>query len=127
MLSALRTYIIADSAVAALIGTRFYPNTAPQNPTKPYCTYQPISEFRRPTMRHDDNLPSARVQIDCWSTSVDQARAVADAIRALFHYYEPESISGVQGVFADNGFEGYEPETLLHRVSRDYIVHYAEA
>jgi hypothetical protein len=75
-------------------------------------------------MRHEDNLPTKRIQIDCWSTSVDEARAVADAIRSLFHYYERHNISGIQGVFITDEREDYEPDTLLHRVSSDYLVHY---
>jgi hypothetical protein len=109
----------------SLIGTRFYPaGTTPQNPTKPYCTYQLISSVHTSTMLHGDNLPARRIQIDCWSTSVDQARALAKAIQDLFHYYQRNDISGVQGVMlVDEREPGMEPETLLYRVSNDYMVH----
>jgi len=125
MYNELRSFILADSAVATLIGTRMYPNTLPQNPAFPAVTYQPVSAVRTSTLRHADNLPMVRVQIDAWSKNVGQAREVANAIRALFHYYN-WGIAGVQRVKADDQREDYEPDTLLHRVSTDYLVHYAE-
>lgn len=123
MLNELRAAIVADPTVSSLIGSRFYPNFAPQNPTRPYVTYQPISSVRTPTMLHADNLPATRVQIDAWSDSVDEARAVADAILALFHSYVPDTIAGIQGVFAVDAREDYEADAALHRVSTDYMVH----
>ena len=127
MLDDLRTFIIGDTAVQALISSRMYPTMLPQAVTLPALTYQVVSATRAPTMRHNDNLPTKRIQIDAWSRSVDEARAVAEAIRALFHYYERGDITGVQGVFLQDEREDYEPDTLLYRVSRDYMVHHAEA
>lgn len=132
MLAELRAYILADSTVAGLIGTRLYPITMPQKPTLPAVTYQVVSATRQPTMDHNDNLPMTRVQIDCWALSFFDAMAVDDAIRTLFHDFARSEIGGgspsvlVAGVFAEDERHDYEPDTFLYRVSRDYKIFHRE-
>lgn len=132
VLNALRHYIISDSAVSALIGSRFYPTALPQKPKLPAVTYQLISGTRRATMRHDDNLPAKRIQIDAWSPSADEAYDVAEAIREVFHYYVRGEIGDspdlvmVVGVLLLDERADYEADTMLHRISRDYLVFHEE-
>jgi hypothetical protein len=131
MLTELRQFIIADATVEDLIGTRMYPTTLPQSVELPAVSYQLVSAIRTPTMLHGDNLPEKRVQIDAWALTADEAREVAEAIRALFHYFVRGYIGDspgvfVAGVFADSEREDYEPDTKLYRVSCDYRVRHAE-
>ena len=42
--SDLVAHLKADTALTALVSTRIYPMTAPQNVVKPYITYQVISD-----------------------------------------------------------------------------------
>ena len=131
MLVEFRAYIISDPAVQSLIGTRMYPVTLPQKPTLPAVSYQVIGTTRKPTMRHDDEAPMTRIQVDSWSLSMSSAEQVDDAIRSLFHNYQRDELGGspgalVFGVFVDGYRTDYEPDTLLYRVSRDYRVFHAE-
>ena len=53
------------AAINAFLGTRIYPfGSAPQNPTRPYITYQVISSV-------SENLQSERPEIDNQRVQVD--------------------------------------------------------
>lgn len=129
MLADLRTYILAGGAVSALIGSRFYPHKLPQSPTLPAVTYQVISELRGHVMSGADGTPGTRVQIDAWASTMADALAVADAIRARLDGYAG-TLAGstkAQGVFADQSQSLYEPDAELHRVTRDFIIYHEES
>lgn len=131
MIAELRAYMLSDPTVQGLVGTRIYPSVLPQNALFPSITMQTISAARRPTMRHNDDLPRKRVQIDCWSPRIEEAERVAEAIRELFHYYESGEIGESPGlyvaaVFAEDERMLYDSEPKLHRVSVDYSVFHVE-
>jgi hypothetical protein len=126
MLSELRAYLIADTAVLALVSTRVWPTILPQSPVLPAVTYQVISAFRRPTLTTTDNLPEKRVQIDAWGKTFEQAHAVAEAVRKAIDGFQGTMGSSpgveVSGIHAESERVGYEPDSKLHRESRDYMI-----
>lgn len=129
MLAELRAHVLEDETVSGLVGARMYPTALPQNATFPAISYQLVSEIRTPTMLHPDTLPEARVQIDAWGKTFAQAHAVAEALRECLDGFRGQMDSPgiyVGGIFADTGRTFYESEPELHRVSRDYIIHYGE-
>lgn len=65
--SAVRTYVLADAGIAAVIGARFYPIKAPQNAQYPLVTMQQIAEVRFPHLRGSSELAAPRYQIDAWA------------------------------------------------------------
>ena len=71
----------AVAGVTALVSTRIYPDQGPQKPTDPYITFRVVSE------RHEHHMTAAaggvfaRVQIDCWSRTSEDAAAVGEAVR----------------------------------------------
>lgn len=75
-------YLSTVPALTALIGTRVYPQSLPQNPTLPAVTYLQVSA--RPDVAHDGytGWGWARVQFDCYGITPLVAVAVADALRA---------------------------------------------
>jgi hypothetical protein len=134
--SDLRAFILADAAVAALIGTRLYPAIMPQDPVLPATTYQWISAIRYPNMDDAGGLSTARVQVDCWSDSKAEALEVFEAIRlALDGYRGAFGSIPVYGAFLESERESYEPATdagtgsgvALYRRSGDYVITYEEA
>ncbi len=105
--------LAADAPVSALVGTRIYPfDAVPQNPTRPYVTYQRI--FGEPVVVLNDwGTPENIVeQIDCWAddhaTVEDLATKVRTAIGANF----------AVGRISDGAF--YEPDVDIARVSIDF-------
>lgn len=80
----LRTFLLSQPAISALVGTRFYPLRLPQGVAFPAITYQTVfgtSEFTHDGPAH---LGRRRIQIDCWAkgnTGYNQVVALADEIR----------------------------------------------
>lgn len=78
----LRTYLLADTAVAALIGTRLYPDALEQGCELPAAVYQVISRTHVQHLQGITTAGTVRVQIDCYAATRLAADAVAEAIVA---------------------------------------------
>lgn len=75
-----RTYLLANSGVAALIGDRCYPGAVKQSATLPAVAYWVIS---RTHVRHLKGIAAAgtiRIQLDAQAALEPVAEAVAEAI-----------------------------------------------
>jgi len=112
----LRTDLLADADLAAIIGTRTAPAPLGQGATLPAMTFSVISRAREYEHEGYADLQRIRVQFDCWSTTNDdgesgvyQAQTLADAL-----------IAAIEGLTAwkatiDSDIPEYEPETRYHR------------
>ena len=131
----LYTKMSGTAAITALVSTRIYPNRAPQSAALPYITYQRITGDRIYQISSPFVFGIARpvMQIDCWSTSYLNCRAIFDAVRV--------ALNGVQNATWDtisiyrskleNDFELYEPPTDkddigIHRVTSDWEIYHGE-
>ena len=85
--SVLRTYLAADTGIAALVSTRIYCPRAPENASLPNITF--FTRGGRSTPYIPD-LPSPSVQIDCWADDPIEAREI---YRALY-----DALQGIQNV-----------------------------
>ena len=121
---ALKTYLQSVAAVSALISTRIYPETLPQEPTLPALKYDIISIQRQ----HLIDFATAYIQYTSVATTHLGARALADAVRKALQR-EKRVISGIevtqisvddeQGVVFDQGFSE-------HYIQTTYKVNYRE-
>jgi len=104
--------IASDSDCADVLGDnplRFWPfAAAPQNPVKPYATWQVIYGSPENYLDRAPDIDSIGVQIDCWGDTISSVRSAAKSIRG--------AIEPVAHVVAFNG-ESREPDTKLYRVS----------
>jgi len=78
---ALRTRLIANSSLTAIVGTRIFPLEIPQGDAVPAVVYQIININPRNAQAgcvYDDYL----IQYSCFSTSYKQAREMAEIIRS---------------------------------------------
>lgn len=116
-----------EAALVALLNPatpgRVYRIRLPQNAVTPAQTYQRISTVHGYEHRGDDQLPTVRVQVDCWADDPDVADTVADA--------GPRSLSG----HSDNFFQRIEvaddreldePDIGLYRRSVDLMLAFRE-
>lgn len=87
----LRSRLLADGTVAALVGTRVDWSVRPQASLLPAITLQMISEPRPATMAGTMNTREARVQVDVWGKTYSDARLGA---RAVISALEPEATVG---------------------------------
>lgn len=78
----LRTYLLAQSGVSTLIGTRMYPNTLPQGATLPAVVYHRISGTHVESLGGIKAAGTCRVQLDGYAATRLAADAVGDAIVA---------------------------------------------
>ena len=101
---------MAASAVTAIVGSRIYQSIVPQEITQPYVVWSVVTSAPGNNLSDPPEYDDQRIQIDCWSTSQSQCRALAkavrDAIEAQTHI--------VYGPWTD-----YEPDTKLFRWSMD--------
>ena len=77
----LRTHLLADGPVAALVVTRVYPLKLPQSPTYPALTYEIISDIPHRALAGDSDLERIRVRIHCWAATYTGAVDLAGKVR----------------------------------------------
>lgn len=112
----MRTYLLAQPSVTALIATRLYPIRLPQGVTLPAVTYQRIT--RTATVTHDGaaDLGRAGIQIDCWADTYAGMVALAKAIRAALSGYRGSmGTNGATAARVVNEIDFSEPEPAMWR------------
>lgn len=127
--TAIYTRLQAVAAVTSLVSARVYPRIAPQNPTKPYVTFQKIGgEAPAPAMGASAGLRSQLVQFDAWAETYLGGHAVMEAVRGALERY-----SGTHGgvelhhIFVEREpTDDFEDEATpnLHHASMDFRVWY---
>ena len=129
---ALRAFLLADAGIAAMVGAeRIYPLVLPQGVTQPSIVYSRITGFGDHHMQGASGLTRPRLQIDAWAAAADDATDLADLVKARLDGFSGALTAGaetveVQGVFFDSEREDYEKDLKLYRISRDYLVWFAE-
>lgn len=125
--AALRTHLLADVGLAALIGTRVHPLILPQGSVFPALTYQQISDLPGHTLGGPVDLHRIRMQIDVWASTYLSMEAVSAALRTALDGYRgqwggsPPDIV-VQGAFLQTERDLYEAEPTVFRRSADYFL-----
>ncbi len=90
--ASIRARLIADSAVAAVVGARVHWVERPQLSGLPAITLQTVSDPRPQHLKGNDGARATRVQVDCWSAKYADALSLArKVIGALAN---PATISG---------------------------------
>lgn len=115
---ALRGRIVADTAVASVLGTRLYPvNKVPQAAAKPYAYYQVISDPRPEHLKGYDGARQSRVQVDVIADDFAQARDVGEKIVAAVSL--PGTFGGIKfGRTKAEGPRDLTEETASGTISR---------
>lgn len=93
------------AATQALVAARIYPSLLPQDPTLPAITYQRITTGRVRSLSGLSGLAFPRLQLNCWATTPEGARAIAAAVRADLDNIG-ETVGGVtlkDGITEDEG------------------------
>lgn len=133
--AALRAYLLADSTIASLVGTRMYPVKLPQGTALASIVFTRVSGLSGVTSSGREGLSRPRVQIDCWAPTMDAAATLADRVKERIEGFKgaiqwdensPGNQVTVQGVFFDSEREDYDDTAKLHRVSHDYLIWFEE-
>lgn len=128
---ALRSFLLADPAIAGVVGDRVYPNVIPQGIDAACVVYTRISGEGAYHMRGPSGLSQPRYQIDAWARDIDSAFGLANLIKARVDGFCGVMGAGtaavtVQGVFMRAEREDYDDAAQLHRVGRDYSIAFEE-
>jgi len=130
--TAIRTLLLADVAVAALVGERVYSGLPPQRPTAPYVQLWKVDKISGLTLDGTRGPNVVRVQVDCYAGDHDAVRALASAVngndsqstRGPLHGYVG-TVAGVRinrlELSLERGTQ-FEEDAKLYRVGADYLV-----
>lgn len=100
---ALRTVLVGDAGVSALVGTRVYPLVIPNGASYPAIAYQTIGREMSQTQSGAISPEDARIQLTCVCTSYAGAKSLMEAIR---NAVDGKDISGMT-VFVESVRDDY--------------------
>lgn len=125
---ALYSLVTTDTAVAALISTRFTPIEVPQKSSLPAASYQVITTPREYDQDGPAGFASPRIQITITGQTYAEAKSVGNAIRSAINGYRGTVLSVVIfGIFLENEYDGSSNlETGFSTLRQDYRVNWRE-
>ncbi len=122
---------------AAIVGTRIYPHYD-KSAAKilPFIVYSRISSDHQRHMSAGSGLVSPRIQLDIYSESYTEVKAIADSVRAALHTYSDTVTIGadsvtLQSVSLDAQHDDFDQprsgkRSAYYRVIQDYIIWHDE-
>jgi len=131
MKQALRSHLLADPDIAALVERRISWASRPRQDQLPSIALHRVDGVRDYTMAAPSGLVTSRVQVDCWATTNKEADRISTAVRGALSGLR-QVIDGVdfQGCFieveVDYSEESSAPDELLHRIQTDYLIWHSE-
>lgn len=132
---ALRAFLVADAAIAALVKTgsvtRIYPVKMPQGITATSLVYNEISGDTGLHNEGSDGLSAVRMQLTAWATTADAAHALFLAVKERLHGYRGLMGSGaaevsVQLAQLDTWRDQEDTVAKLIGKSADYFIWYRD-
>ena len=117
--AALYTRLSTYAGLVSIIGNRSYISMAPQEPTKPYLVFESEEATAVETMGSDGNLRNETYQINCFGTSMVEAKNIAaQADKALRRWSGTVGTITVQDSFIDpDKYDDYEPDSRIYSVA----------
>jgi hypothetical protein len=85
--SVLSNALATAPAVAILVGTRVYPLLAPASAALPFITWRRVGIEREQTLGQPSGMPRVSVECVMYGTTYQEARSLADAVRAVLDGY----------------------------------------
>lgn len=105
----LRSALVADAAVSALLGSRVYPVLAPAEAAIPFATYRRSAVQRQQTLSGPMGTPTVLLSLDLYAATYEAVRDLADKCRKVLDGYgtvTADSIT-VNHVSLDNEADGF--------------------
>ncbi len=124
----LRTFLLADVAIAAVVTARVYPVRLPQGIKDASIVYSRISAQGDHHMQGPSGLARVRMQIDCYAQTAAAANSLANLVKEAIDGHSGSMGSvPVQGVFFESERDlPFDDVSGMYGVSRDYFITYEE-
>jgi hypothetical protein len=107
-----RAFLLADTAIAAVVGQRVNYNHVPQSKDPPYIFYQQSGANDDGALGDSPGTPNRPVYaIECWAELPEQAITLKNLVQGKIHKYRGAfgaAGSTVQGIFAADVSDEYE-------------------
>ena len=113
-------YLQADTTLAALIGTRIYPITLPQEPTLPALTFRRVSSVRKVDHGGKVGYTLARYQFDCYGATYLQASEVYRRLDGALLILS--SVNPRYAAFPETAQDDHNPELDQWTIQADYMI-----
>jgi len=128
---ALRSFLLADAAIVAVVVDRVYALRIPQGVKASSIVVTRVSGPGDYHLSGPSGLINARIQIDAWAITADAAATLANLVKDRIDGYRGTMGTGgniitVHGVFVADLREDYDDEAELYRSGRDFFVHHLE-
>jgi hypothetical protein len=106
-------HLLGDASIVAVVGTRLFPETIPQQGAIPAITYRIIiGQPRNSLDGFTSGLVNYQVQVDCWARTFETARRLALLVRNRANTRHAHFSS----VIAEYpGEDEFEPDTKRYR------------
>ena len=130
--SDLYTYINDQATITSLVGTRIYPDTAPQKCDYPFMVYSKIDTTREMHLRGATGVCVARFQIDIYAPSRMICESIIEQVRLRFNGFQGNwDTTFIHQVRLESESNGWDIEsgkdTGIHTASVDLVIVFTEA
>jgi hypothetical protein len=131
--AATRTKLIGTVAVAAIVGTRIYPDHLPQGATMPAAVYHVVSGTDEVDLAGMSGVAHSRVQIDAYADTRTSANLLALTIRDALATTHSRGLWGTVATLGTTpqGGERYDTQSVgdgsderQFITMRDYLISY---
>lgn len=83
----LRSALVANASVAALVGTRVFPVLAPTTAALPFATYRRSGVLRQHSLAGPIGVPNVSMTLDIYAETYEAVRDLADKCRKVLDGY----------------------------------------
>jgi len=120
--SDLRTHLLADTAVAALVVARIYPMKAATGATKPFITYFKSQTTSLGTLDDPDKVQRHTMTIESWGTTYQSAKDTAEAVTAALDGLMDTWAAGDVSVRLNDMSDTYDEDAALYTVTSEVTI-----
>lgn len=129
----LYSYLTAQAAITAIVGTKIYPNRIPQGTALPCLMYSRTNTDHETQLAGAAGIATATMQIDCFATGAGgymTVKNLANAVRVKLHGYRGYmGTEAVNDCSLQNEIDIYDEPAHAedhgtHRVSMDFQIVY---
>jgi len=119
--------LVNDTDVSALVGTRIFPNVAPQTTTLPFIIYDVTGVSPNDTKEGPSTLDTNDVMISCYSETYSEASDLAQKIRVAMDrinegLYNDETIQSSQFQSYNDIFDDTSGDAGIYRKALDFEI-----